>query len=133
MNRRTFLKQTTFAAAALAAAPAFNQLAPLTRRGGAKKVIVIGAGPAGLSAAYELTRAGHDVTILEARTRAGGRVYTLREPFSDGLYAEAGATWIPQTHDLTLGYIKEFGLETESFGTDGLKTVNYIRGRRYII
>jgi monoamine oxidase len=132
MNRRTFLKQSAFAAA-FAAAPAINPFASLTRRGTAKRVIVIGAGLAGLSAAYELDRAGHDVTILEARTRAGGRVYTLREPFSDGLYAEAGATWIPQTHDLTLGYIKEFGLETEPFWPGGQKTINYIRGRRYVV
>src|SRR5206468_2678119 len=93
---------------------------------------IIGAGLAGLSTAYELTKAGHDVTILEARTRAGGRVYTLREPFSDGLYAEAGATWIPQTHDFTLGYIKEFGLELENFWPENLKTIAYVRGRRYV-
>src|SRR5262249_9751603 len=129
--RRTFLKQSAFAT--LAAAPAVKSFTALARRGSAKKVIVIGAGLAGLSAAYELKKAGHDVTILEARTRAGGRVYTLREPFSGGLYAEAGAMWIPQTHDLTLGYIKEFGLELEPFSLDAQKTVDYIRGRRYVV
>jgi predicted NAD/FAD-dependent oxidoreductase len=74
----------------------------LERKGAAKRVIVMGAGLAGLSAAYELTQAGHDVTLLEARTRPGGRVYTLREPFSDGMYAEAGARMIPDTNDITL-------------------------------
>ncbi len=56
-----------------------------------KSVVILGAGLAGLSAAYQLSHAGHDVTILEARTRAGGRVHTLREPFADDLHAEAGA------------------------------------------
>ena len=75
----------------------------------AKRVIVIGAGMAGLVAGYELARAGHDPLILEAQNRVGGRVYTLRT-FAPGLYAEAGAMRIPRVHDLTLGYIEHFGL-----------------------
>jgi len=73
----------------------------------------VGAGMAGLVAGYELTQLGHDVTILEARTRPGGRVQTLREPFSDGLYAEAGAARIPENHDLTLKYVKLFDVPLE--------------------
>src|SRR5438874_13796476 len=68
---------------------------------------------AGLSAGYELAQLGHDVTILEARSRPGGRVHTLREPFSDGLYAEAGPARIPDNHDLTLKYVKLFDLPLE--------------------
>lgn len=74
-----------------------------------KKIIVIGAGLAGLTAAYELTKAGHDVTILEARNRAGGRVFTVRD-FADGLYAECGGEWGEHNHDYLLRYIEEFGL-----------------------
>ena len=66
-------------------------------------------------AAYELSKLGHDVTILEARMRPGGRVHTLREPFADGLYAEAGAARIPDTHDLTLKYVKEFDRRSSRF------------------
>lgn len=51
-----------------------------------KKVVIVGAGLAGLSAGYELKRAGHTPVILEAQQRVGGRVYTLREPFTEGLY-----------------------------------------------
>jgi len=49
-------------------------------------------------AAYELTHAGHDVTILKAQMRPGARLLTLWEPFSDGLYAGAGAARIPDNH-----------------------------------
>ena len=54
------------------------------------RVLVLGAGLAGLAAAWELVEAGHDVTIIEARSRPGGRILTLRESFADGLHAEAG-------------------------------------------
>ena len=112
ISRRQFLHGTAFAAAgvALAGSSAFDSitvgLAP-------QKILIIGAGMAGLVAGYELGQLGHDVTILEARTRPGGRVQTLREPFSEGLYAEAGAARIPDNHDLTLKYVKLFEVPLE--------------------
>ncbi len=80
-------------------------------------VIVVGAGLSGLVAAYELVRAGHDVRVLEASNKIGGRAQTLREPFDDGLIAETGPARIPPDHDLTLGYIDHFGIETSPFYT----------------
>jgi monoamine oxidase len=85
---------------------------------------------AGLVAGYELSKLGHDVTILEARMRPGGRVHTLHEPFSDGLYAEAGAARIPENHDLTLKYVKEFALPLEPFYPSQLNALRFDRGRR---
>jgi monoamine oxidase len=95
-------------------------------------VLILGAGMAGLVAAHELSKLGHDVTILEARTRPGGRVHTLREPFSDGLYAEAGAARIPENHDLTLKYVKEFQLQLEPFYPRRLSALRFDRGRREV-
>ena len=83
-----------------------------------KKVIIVGAGLAGLAAGYELKRAGHTPIILEAQQRVGGRVYTLRDPFTEGLYAEVGAMRIPRAHTLTMEYVEKFGLKTNDFTMD---------------
>ena len=83
-----------------------------------------------MSAAYELTQAGHDVTVLEAQTRPGGRVLTLRDPFPDGLYAEAGATRIPNHHHFTLKYVELFGLTLDPFQPPDMPSVYYVRGKR---
>lgn len=110
LNRRTFLKRSALAVAGVSAA----RLPIITVGAAPKKIIIIGAGLAGLSAAHELTQLGHDVTILEARARPGGRIYTLRQPFAGGLHAEAGAARISDTHDLVLKYVKLFELPLES-------------------
>ncbi len=83
--------------------------------GGGRKVVVLGAGVAGLSAAYELQKKGFEVTVLEARDRVGGRVWTVREGFEDGQYAEIGAIRIGSTHVNLLAYAKELGLELDEF------------------
>ncbi|MGH8875620.1 MAG: flavin monoamine oxidase family protein, partial [Acidimicrobiia bacterium] len=97
--------------------------------GGPKRVIVIGAGLAGLVAGYELLRMGHDPLILEAQNRVGGRVFTLRD-FAPGLYAEAGAMRIPRAHDLTLAYCEEFGLELRPFVMGNPKGLVQVGGVR---
>ncbi len=95
-----------------------------------KKVIVVGAGMAGLVAAYELQRAGHDPLILEARQRVGGRIYTLREPFTEGLYAEVGAMRLPRSHGLTTAYVEKFGLRVTPFTMDNPQAFYHIGGRK---
>ena len=99
----------------------------------AKKITILGAGVAGLAAGLELTKAGHDVLILEAQMRPGGRVYTVRSPFSDGLHAEAGAGRIPSTHDLTLAYVKRYNLELDPFFPQSGATVFLWRGNRQVV
>jgi monoamine oxidase len=95
-----------------------------------RHAIIVGAGLAGLSAALRLREAGWDASILEARSRPGGRVHTVREPFSDGLYAEAGAARIQDTHEYTLRYVKQFDLTLDPFWPEEGNSVTWIRGKR---
>src|SRR5690606_38171527 len=105
ISRRGFLRSAGLAVAGATLGGCVESLGPAAS---SKRVVVIGAGLSGLVAAYELTRLGHDVMIFEARDRLGGRVLTIREPFADGHFAEAGAARIPPAHNLTLQYAAIF-------------------------
>src|SRR5947208_3321965 len=59
-------------------------------------VLVAGAGLAGLAAARDLVMRGADVTVVEARDRVGGRVWTIRDGFSEGQHGEAGGDMIDE-------------------------------------
>ncbi len=103
----------------------------LPRTGKTGKVVIVGAGMAGLVAGYELLQAGHDVTLLEARGRVGGRVQTIRSPFEEGLHAEAGAMRIPSAHRLTMGYVQKFGLKLMPFTMNNPNAWYYVGGRKH--
>lgn len=121
LTRREFLRRGGAAVAGAALASCADPVGPgeapgaMLGAGTPKRVVVVGAGMAGLVAAYELGRAGHHVTVVEARDRVGGRVLTIREPFTSDLFAEAGAARIPPQHDLSLGYARHFGLALDPF------------------
>ena len=95
-----------------------------------KRITIVGAGIAGLVAASLLKEAGHHVTILEANSLVGGRIYTIRDPFSNGLYLNAGPMRIPDTHLLTLEYIKKFSLPLNLFINRTTTDILYINGIR---
>jgi monoamine oxidase len=89
----------------------------LPRTRSPKRVLIVGAGIAGLAAATLLKQAGHRVTVIEANgDRIGGRIKTFRTGFADPLqYAEAGAMRIPDFHPLTLALIDKLGIRRRPF------------------
>ena len=95
------------------------------------RVVVLGGGLSGMTAAYELGKAGFDCRVLEARARPGGRVFTVRRgtaseetgttqtaAFDDGLYFNAGPMRISHHHHTTLAYCRELQVPTEVFVPD---------------
>jgi monoamine oxidase len=73
--------------------------------------VILGAGIAGLAAAYELIQLGHRATVIEGSHRPGGRIWTER--FSDGTYCERGAMRIPTSHDYTNHYVRVAKLDDQ--------------------
>jgi len=109
-DRRQFLKSAAVAAVGLALAPtsAFAQ----RKRG---SCVVVGAGLAGLAAAYKLKTAGWNVTVLEARDRVGGRVFSHR---MNGLVCELGAEWVGESHERIKSLCRDFGIPLQKHQFD---------------
>jgi monoamine oxidase len=150
LTRRGFLQAAALSLPALAAwpvsvlgqavaspGPAAPGPPPDASRGarGPLTVIVVGAGMAGLAAAWELSALGHSVTVLEARDRPGGRVHTLRQPFASGLYAEAGAIGFSPSYRHMMRYLGHFQVPSAPPTPPGpagtaLATPCHLRGKR---
>jgi monoamine oxidase len=103
ISRRQFIKSV--AAAGVAAG-----LAPKVYSQRRRRVAIIGAGLAGLAAAYRLQRAGWEVTILESRQRIGGRVFSYSMPQAPELICELGAEWVGESHGRIKSLCSDFGI-----------------------
>ena len=125
----------TMAAMGLLAAPGAHAGPPMLSRESGKgvRVVILGAGIAGMTAAYELSRAGYVCTVLEARRRAGGRNWTIRAgdevreldsrqtcrfDRAPEMYFNPGPARIPQHHQALLGYCRKFGVALEVLVND---------------
>ena len=79
-------------------------------------VVIVGAGVAGLTAAWRLARAGADVVVIEARNRVGGRLHTVE---LDGERFELGGQWIAPSQSAVRALLEELGLELFSRHREG--------------
>lgn len=106
-----------------------NAVPTLQGSGNGKSVLVLGGGLAGMSSAFELSKIGYDVRILEFNKRAGGRCWTLRGgdtytelggetqqvKFQEGNYFNPGPWRIPYHHRTYMHYARQFGVKLEPF------------------
>ena len=132
-SRRGFLQQTILGGSALALGPWLSRFG---QRGAADTptVAIIGAGMAGISAAWYLKNAGINATIYEASGRVGGRINSANGLMGEGLITELGAEFVDTTHTDLHTIIKHYGLElldTITPEESALETTYYFMNRRY--
>ncbi len=151
ITRRTFLQR--FSVLAGSSYPAMMALGMIQKApakpfqlqgsGQGTKVIILGGGLSGLTSAYELGKLGYDCTVLEARSRPGGRVWTVRGGteeteeggptqrcrFDKGQYLNAGASRIPHHHEISLHYCRELGVPLEIFNNINENAYLYAEGK----
>ncbi len=120
-SRRDVLKATLAASTGLLLsncarnAPVRNS--PAAPQPGLRRVVIVGAGFAGLAAAHELTSIGYDVVLLEARARVGGRVLTF-DDMLPGKHIEAGGELIGSNHPTWISYAAKFKLDLREIVPD---------------
>jgi monoamine oxidase len=134
LTRRQLLGGTAAAAGlALAGCRPFAAPARTAPAVGNRRVVIVGGGIAGLTAAYRLNQRGIPVTVLEAQDRAGGRMYSQRGFFPDGQVAELGGELIdtPHVHIRKLAQELEIPLDDFVLDDPGLdRDVWFFAGRR---
>ena len=133
-TRRRFMRTAAAAGGAATVASVLPRLPSAIGRG-LPRVVVVGAGLAGLTAAYQLKKAGVEATVFEARRRLGGRILSVEGAVGEGLITELGATLINSDHADMLSLIDEFDLKLFNREKDARRfpypgTAYYFEGRR---
>lgn len=114
-DRRRFLKTAVAAVAGASVTPVFKMAA---RGPHTPKIVIVGAGTAGLVCAYRLQQRGITARVIEASSRPGGRMFSLRNFFPDNQLTELGGEYIDSGHATMRGLVKEFGLTLNDLGSD---------------
>jgi monoamine oxidase len=130
-TRRGLLRTAGAGALALTAV---GRLTPAARAASAPRIVVVGAGLAGLTCAYRLKRAGYTAQVYEASDRLGGRCWTIRDAFVDGQIGEHGGELIDQGHNAVRNLAQEFGLTLDNLlraEANGTEPLGYFDGAPY--
>jgi monoamine oxidase len=109
-TRRHFMRTAAATGGAATVASAFPRLLSAIGRG-LPRVVVVGAGIAGLNAAYQLKKAGVEATVFEARRRLGGRIFSVQGAVGDGLVTDLGGSFINSDHPDMLSLVSEFNIK----------------------
>ncbi len=114
-SRRKFIRDMGLAAGSFTMLPSFLQHTKT-----APEIVIVGAGMAGLNAAHLFNKKGIRVSVFEASGRAGGRMFTLKDQFGQGITTDIGGEFVDTTHTDILQLMKEFNLEMYDLREDKL-------------
>ena len=148
-SRRRFIRDASLAAAGLLIPPIlkpdpsdpypdiFGNKVPSGGSSGNRaadpiKVAIVGAGMAGLNAAYQLRRQGIPSTVFEAADRVGGRMFTLKNKFGPGITTDIGGEFVDSTHTDILQLVAALGLECYDLRQDTLAHKTFWFGGRLL-
>jgi monoamine oxidase len=130
-TRARFLREAGAAGVAVAG---LSRFAASANAATAPRIVVVGAGLAGLTCAYRLKQAGHSAQVYEASDRVGGRCWTIRGAFADGQIAEHGGELIDQGHTNIRQLASQLGLKLDNLlqaEANGTETLGYFDGAPY--
>lgn len=134
VTRRAFLRTGALATGGALLVPSLSGCLPRLTGPTAPRIAVVGAGLAGLTAAWHLRRAGLEATVYEASARAGGRVRTGYGVVADGQPTELGAEFIDSAHTDVRALCAHFGLpllDRHTGPAAGLRAGYFFGGRHY--
>jgi monoamine oxidase len=124
-SRRRFIRDMTLATGSMTLFPSF-----LLNKKTIPDIVIVGAGMAGLNAGYQFNKKGIRASIFEASGRTGGRMFTMKDQFGDGITTDIGGEFVDTTHADILQLVKEFNLEFYDLRLDKLGTKTfYFDGR----
>lgn len=134
LGRRKFLKRAAYVgggAMLTVGSQGFRNVL-LAEEANAPKIAIVGAGIAGLNAAYQLKKAGYRATIYEASNRVGGRMYTVHDAIGENTWVNLGAEYINSDHENMIALAEELNVPLlDRFTPDELALQNlyYFDGR----
>jgi len=126
-SRRNFIKQSALLAAGSALVPGL-----LHAQNKQVKIAIVGAGMAGLNAAYQLKKQGVIADIYEASSRSGGRMFTMKNQFGEGTTTDIGGEFVDTTHEDIIGLMNEMGLPFYDLRNDKLESHAYYFDNRLL-
>jgi monoamine oxidase len=132
-TRQAFLRDAGALGFAVASAGSLGRLVPVAHAA-APRIVVVGAGLAGLTCAHRLRQAGYTAEVHEASDRVGGRCWTIRGVFDDGQLGERGGEFIDTAHREIRRLVRELDLEVDDVNAaeaPGTELTSYFEGERY--
>lgn len=126
-SRRNFLQNAAIFGTGMLMAPSLLKASDFSTD---KKIVIVGAGIAGLNAAHQLKKLGLTATVYEAGNRTGGRMYTMKNYFGTNITTDIGGEFVDTNHEEIIALAKELHLDFYDLRTEKLTSKTFYFGER---